>query len=186
VTASASSSTRQNAVKVRACERGITGCVRHVEVFRMGSVRASILGRHRPPSGHRRAPAPTPSTVPSPQTEWWRRRVKVVAIDSSAAFRSAVRRPQPRARVSVNHVHSRQACQRNRDFEGVGARQACPAPTPGLGRGHRPARFKTVWALSDQAPNRVRRPAEGHRRIVGRYTVRGSTRVNSPASLALT
>ncbi len=36
---------------------------------------------------------------------WWRRRVQVVAIDPSAAFRSAVRRRLPQARVSVDHFH---------------------------------------------------------------------------------
>ena len=39
------------------------------------------------------------------QPRWWRRRVQVVAIDPSAAFRSAVRRWLPRARVSVDHFH---------------------------------------------------------------------------------
>ena len=36
---------------------------------------------------------------------WWRRRVQVVAIDPSAAFRSAVRRWLPKAAVSVDHFH---------------------------------------------------------------------------------
>ena len=36
---------------------------------------------------------------------WWRRRVQVVAIDPSTAFRSAVRRWLPKARVSVDHFH---------------------------------------------------------------------------------
>lgn len=36
---------------------------------------------------------------------WWRHRVKVVAIDPSAAFRSAVRSWLPKARVSVDHFH---------------------------------------------------------------------------------
>lgn len=39
------------------------------------------------------------------QPRWWRRRVQVVAIDPSAAFRSAVRRWLPKARVSVDHFH---------------------------------------------------------------------------------
>ncbi len=39
------------------------------------------------------------------QPKWWRRRVEVVAIDPSAAFRSAVRRLLPKARVSVDHFH---------------------------------------------------------------------------------
>ncbi|MGJ3509827.1 ISL3 family transposase [Enemella sp. A6] len=39
------------------------------------------------------------------QPRWWRRRVEVVAIDPSAAFRSAVRRWLPKARVSVDHFH---------------------------------------------------------------------------------
>lgn len=39
------------------------------------------------------------------QPRWWRRRVEVVAIDPSAAFRSAVRRLLPKARVSVDHFH---------------------------------------------------------------------------------
>jgi hypothetical protein len=39
--------------QVRASE----GSVRHVEVFRMGSVRTPILGRPRPLSGDRRAAA---------------------------------------------------------------------------------------------------------------------------------
>jgi len=39
------------------------------------------------------------------QPRWWRRRVHVVAIDPSAAFRSAVRRWLPKARVSVDHFH---------------------------------------------------------------------------------
>jgi transposase len=41
----------------------------------------------------------------SAQPRWWRRRVEVVAIDPSAAFRSAVRRWLPKARVSVDHFH---------------------------------------------------------------------------------
>jgi hypothetical protein len=40
--------------QVRASESS-AGSVRHVEVFRMGSVRTSILGRPRPLSAHRRA-----------------------------------------------------------------------------------------------------------------------------------
>jgi transposase len=36
---------------------------------------------------------------------WWRHRVRTVAIDPSAAFRSAVRSWLPRARVSVDHFH---------------------------------------------------------------------------------
>ena len=36
---------------------------------------------------------------------WWRHRVAVVAIDPSAAFRSAVRDLLPKARVSVDHFH---------------------------------------------------------------------------------
>ena len=36
---------------------------------------------------------------------WWRHRVAVVAIDPSAAFRSAVRNWLPKARVSVDHFH---------------------------------------------------------------------------------
>jgi len=36
---------------------------------------------------------------------WWRHRVRVVAIDPSAAFRSAVRNWLPKARVSVDHFH---------------------------------------------------------------------------------
>ena len=36
---------------------------------------------------------------------WWRHRVLVVAIDLSAAFRSAVRSWLPKARVSVDHFH---------------------------------------------------------------------------------
>ena len=36
---------------------------------------------------------------------WWRHRVSVVAIDPSAAFRSAVRNWLPKARVSVDHFH---------------------------------------------------------------------------------
>ena len=36
---------------------------------------------------------------------WWRHRVRVVAIDPSAAFRSAVRTLLPKARVSVDHFH---------------------------------------------------------------------------------
>jgi transposase len=36
---------------------------------------------------------------------WWRHRVRVVAIDPSAAFRSAVRSLLPKARVSVDHFH---------------------------------------------------------------------------------
>lgn len=36
---------------------------------------------------------------------WWRHRVRVVAIDPSAAFRSAVRSWLPKARVSVDHFH---------------------------------------------------------------------------------
>jgi len=40
--------------QVGACESS-AGSVRHVEVFRMGSVRTSILGRPRPLSAHRRA-----------------------------------------------------------------------------------------------------------------------------------
>ena len=39
------------------------------------------------------------------QPRWWRRRVQVVAIDPSAAFRSAVRRWLPKASVSVDHFH---------------------------------------------------------------------------------
>jgi transposase len=39
------------------------------------------------------------------QPRWWRRRVEVVAIDPSAAFRSAVRHWLPKARVSVDHFH---------------------------------------------------------------------------------
>lgn len=39
------------------------------------------------------------------QPRWWRRRVRVVAIDPSASFRSAVRRWLPKARVSVDHFH---------------------------------------------------------------------------------
>ena len=36
---------------------------------------------------------------------WWRHRVRVVAIDPSAAFRCAVRTWLPKARVSVDHFH---------------------------------------------------------------------------------
>ncbi len=36
---------------------------------------------------------------------WWRHRVAVVAIDPSAAFRSAVAPLLPKARVSVDHFH---------------------------------------------------------------------------------
>ena len=36
---------------------------------------------------------------------WWRHRVAVVAIDPSAAFRSAVTNLLPKARVSVDHFH---------------------------------------------------------------------------------
>ena len=39
------------------------------------------------------------------QPKWWRRRVAVVTIDPSAAFRSAVRRLLPKVRVSVDHFH---------------------------------------------------------------------------------
>jgi len=39
------------------------------------------------------------------QPRWWRRRVEVVAIDPSAAFRAAVRRWLPKARVAVDHFH---------------------------------------------------------------------------------
>jgi len=39
------------------------------------------------------------------QPRWWRRRVEVVAIDPSAAFRSAVRRWLPKTRVAVDHFH---------------------------------------------------------------------------------
>lgn len=39
------------------------------------------------------------------QPRWWRRRVEVVAIDPSAAFRSAVKRWLPKARVAVDHFH---------------------------------------------------------------------------------
>jgi hypothetical protein len=46
---------------VQVSERGQVGAfegnVKHVEVFRMGSVRTSILGRPRPLPGHRRAAA---------------------------------------------------------------------------------------------------------------------------------
>jgi hypothetical protein len=41
--------------QVGAGEARRRGSVRHVEVFRMGSVRTSILGRPRPLPGHRRA-----------------------------------------------------------------------------------------------------------------------------------
>ena len=60
--------------QIRAGKARPRGSVRHVEVFRMGSVRTSIFGRPRPLPGHRRAdhrrrrhhtPA-TPSTVKSP------------------------------------------------------------------------------------------------------------------------
>jgi len=37
--------------------------------------------------------------------KWWRRRVKVVAIDPSAPFRAAVRYWLPKARVAVDHFH---------------------------------------------------------------------------------
>jgi len=37
---------------------------------------------------------------------WWRHRVRVVAIDPSAAFRSAVRSWLPKARVSVDHFYA--------------------------------------------------------------------------------
>ncbi|KNX35980.1 ISL3 family transposase [Luteipulveratus halotolerans] len=36
---------------------------------------------------------------------WWRHRVRTVAIDPSAAFRSAVRSWLPKARVAVDHFH---------------------------------------------------------------------------------
>src|SRR3954463_11780267 len=60
--------------QVRAREARPRGSVRHVEVFRMGSVRTSILGRPRPLPGPRRAEhraridvtPRTPSTVKSP------------------------------------------------------------------------------------------------------------------------
>jgi transposase len=39
------------------------------------------------------------------QPRWWRHRVRVVAIDPSAAFRSAVPNLLPKARVSVDHFH---------------------------------------------------------------------------------
>ncbi len=39
------------------------------------------------------------------QPTWWRRRVKVVAIDPSAPFRAAVRYCLPKARVAVDHFH---------------------------------------------------------------------------------
>ncbi len=45
------------------------------------------------------------STWLAGQPRWWRRRVQVVAIDPSAAFRSAVRRWLPKAHVSVDHFH---------------------------------------------------------------------------------
>jgi hypothetical protein len=52
--------------QVGAGEARTRGSVRHVEVFQMGSVRTSILGRPRPLSGHRRAAwsaeSPTPSS----------------------------------------------------------------------------------------------------------------------------
>ena len=41
--------------QVRAGEAGVRGSVGHVEVFQMGSVRTSILGRPRPLPRHRRA-----------------------------------------------------------------------------------------------------------------------------------
>lgn len=37
--------------------------------------------------------------------KWWRRRVKVVAIDPSAPFRAAARYWLPKAEVSVDHFH---------------------------------------------------------------------------------
>jgi transposase len=36
---------------------------------------------------------------------WWRKRVRLVALDMSSEFRSAVRKALPRARVSVDHWH---------------------------------------------------------------------------------
>ncbi len=52
---------------IKSAERGQIGCsegsVEHVEVFRMASVRTSIIGRPRPLSPDRRAhPAHTPTT----------------------------------------------------------------------------------------------------------------------------
>lgn len=36
---------------------------------------------------------------------WWRRRVRIVALDMSSEFRAAVRKALPKARVSVDHWH---------------------------------------------------------------------------------
>jgi hypothetical protein len=51
--------------QVRAGESLTTGSVGHVEVFRMGIVRTSILGRPRPLFRHRRAHRPTTCATPS-------------------------------------------------------------------------------------------------------------------------
>jgi len=50
--------------------RGREGNVRHVEVFQMGSVRTSILGRPRPLPGHRRADRSSRRTVTTYTLNW--------------------------------------------------------------------------------------------------------------------
>lgn len=51
--------------QVRTGEAGSSGNIGHVEVFQMGSVRTSIIGRPRPLSGQRRAGPTTPCFVMS-------------------------------------------------------------------------------------------------------------------------
>src|SRR5699024_3043668 len=36
---------------------------------------------------------------------WWRRRVRLVAIDMSSEFRAAIRKVLPKAKISVDHWH---------------------------------------------------------------------------------
>ncbi len=63
--------------------RGIEGSVGHVEVFRMGSVGTSIIGRPRPLSGHRRANAIY--TLDSDDVQLRRRRQSMAAWSTCAA-----------------------------------------------------------------------------------------------------
>jgi transposase len=48
---------------------------------------------------------PTVTAWLSDRPRWWRRRVRLVAIDMSAEFRAAVRKALPKAKISVDHWH---------------------------------------------------------------------------------
>ena len=111
------------------------------------------------------------------QPRWWRHRVRVVAIDPSAAFRSAVRTLLPKARVSVDHFHlvklaNDMVTQVRRRVSWDTPRPPRPGQRPDLGQpAAADARLRhPVPARPGQAEDRARdrRPDQRDRRRLGR------------------